>query len=551
MTSILYNDLMTLISASSLVPEEQYRITNYVTYITLEGYSSNDKSFDIIVTAKSTTELYEYATLAKSPYVDYFTEEELSLYNIKYNVHNIIPGYYSDWVYGAGRGVIYYMSDNNGNEAPFDFKNIKYNDKFLFHDLSNNTDASRTIATYNKVGERIEGELFKIPLVQFYSNCDNCEVGKNAVLTVINTCQNIRIGDDNVSNTFINVNNSTFGDVLHSSYFTYVNNSEFGNNNSNITANYADEVIMGYNNDTINIADNCNSLNIDNNNSNITIGIICKELYINQCKDVSIGYASGQFNISNCYDVVIGDECKLFNFVNSNHIISDNGCKSIKLNGNDYVNILNGIKNIEVVEGIDNIILNYNYMTTTEPKIVMYDEYDNLIVLYENGVSYLLMPDGTLLPNPNSFITDSPFDDVVYGRKNGEWVQINTYEKFDEINSTTNIAPVPDIKLYYLNDLSSGNLTVTIDSSNLLELVEEGKFYTFELMIDTPVSNTPDTDKQILFGSNIEVINEDVLYLRQNKRNLFVFRTFSTGNLSTLKWIVNMQGYWTKTSILI
>ena len=64
---------------------------------------------------------------------------------------NQIPGYYNDWVDSSGKGVIYYMVDDKGNEAPFDFKNIKYNGKFLFNNTSNGTDTSQNRSEYNSV----------------------------------------------------------------------------------------------------------------------------------------------------------------------------------------------------------------------------------------------------------------------------------------------------------------------------------------------------------------------------------------------------------------
>ena len=48
----------------------------------------------------------------------YFDAEGLLIYNIRYNVNNIIPGYNNDWVDANGKGCIYYMVDNKGNEAP-------------------------------------------------------------------------------------------------------------------------------------------------------------------------------------------------------------------------------------------------------------------------------------------------------------------------------------------------------------------------------------------------------------------------------------------------
>ena len=59
MISILYNELKTLIIDNQLVPEEQYRITNYITTVSKANYTSAGYKFDIVVTALTTNTLYE------------------------------------------------------------------------------------------------------------------------------------------------------------------------------------------------------------------------------------------------------------------------------------------------------------------------------------------------------------------------------------------------------------------------------------------------------------------------------------------------------------
>lgn len=113
-----YSELISLISSSSLIPENKYRITDYVT-----DYSSpvsNRKSalhqFDIIVTASSNNTLYEDATVALHEGDDYFDELQLQKIKIKYSVTSS----------KFKKGEITYMVDGNLNEANFDFKNIMF-----------------------------------------------------------------------------------------------------------------------------------------------------------------------------------------------------------------------------------------------------------------------------------------------------------------------------------------------------------------------------------------------------------------------------------------
>ena len=82
------------------------------------------------------------------------------------------------------------------------------------------------------------------------------------------------------------------------------------------------------------------------------------------------------------------------------------------------------------------------------------------------------------------------------------------YEKYKTITTTNSILLNPDIRLYYLNNTSGGNITVNLIPSNLTQLSGKDKFYSFELMIDE--GNTAHT---ITFGTNIEVLNADIIPL--------------------------------------
>lgn len=75
---------------------------------------------------------------------------------------------YSPAPISDGKGVIYYLKDNNGNEAPFDFKNILTNSYYTFY--HDNNDASRTIHKNNK----IEVSTSKLPKIYFDTSvCSN------------------------------------------------------------------------------------------------------------------------------------------------------------------------------------------------------------------------------------------------------------------------------------------------------------------------------------------------------------------------------------------
>ena len=129
-TNITYEELKELVVSYGLVPGSKYRITDFVSIYT-EGEIYLNKSaghqFDIIVTAKTNSELYSQASAALHEGDDYFSNCDLSKWELKYNINSKNE---------IGKGEIYYMKDEFDNEANYDFKNCLFkikntNSKFL------------------------------------------------------------------------------------------------------------------------------------------------------------------------------------------------------------------------------------------------------------------------------------------------------------------------------------------------------------------------------------------------------------------------------------
>lgn len=147
MASVTYDTLYKIAEMGCLVPGMLYRLTDYEAHVnTADPYASNvsvatidsDHKFDIILTATSNRTLNEnalamYKPSDRRPSGDAFPES----WEIKYTVYNDER---TSWGKGdetdKGKGVIYYMKDFYGNEAPFDFKSIKVDGHFLFEDGS-------------------------------------------------------------------------------------------------------------------------------------------------------------------------------------------------------------------------------------------------------------------------------------------------------------------------------------------------------------------------------------------------------------------------------
>ena len=125
-TLVTYSDLVTLKEGGDLIPGMQYRITDYACTTTQENTQSANHQFDIIVTADSPSALNENARATKNGNdTTYFINSDLESWKLKYTVENDQSKF--GWADPTnGKGVIYWMLDEFGNECPYDFKNIMF-----------------------------------------------------------------------------------------------------------------------------------------------------------------------------------------------------------------------------------------------------------------------------------------------------------------------------------------------------------------------------------------------------------------------------------------
>lgn len=154
-----YAELVNL--KGSYVPGTFYRITNYQASSKTSLTSVNTSAaFDIIVLAISTDQLSETAYAVKRSNTTYYNNCNLSAWELKYSLANDENRF--AWATSSGRGVIYYMKDEYGNEAPYDFKGIlflrykakisssaNYNDSGFFTSYTSyNTGSSQALVSY-------------------------------------------------------------------------------------------------------------------------------------------------------------------------------------------------------------------------------------------------------------------------------------------------------------------------------------------------------------------------------------------------------------------
>ena len=126
-----YSELATLKSNNQLVAGQLYRITDYVTKTNglCNGISNDVRSmehpFDIVLRAISSNKFSENARALLHSGDTYFANSNLNSWQLWYCFDNDdIRFEWADTL--TGKGVIYRMIDEFGNDLPYDFKNIQF-----------------------------------------------------------------------------------------------------------------------------------------------------------------------------------------------------------------------------------------------------------------------------------------------------------------------------------------------------------------------------------------------------------------------------------------
>ena len=124
---IPYQFLLDLRGKGKLKPGQFYRITDYVTTTSQANTRSAGKLFDVIVLALTNDTFAERAWACHRDGSTDFQNSHLEAWQIWYCLDNDTSRF--DWAFptsGGGKGVIYRMIDEFGNDRPYDFKNIQF-----------------------------------------------------------------------------------------------------------------------------------------------------------------------------------------------------------------------------------------------------------------------------------------------------------------------------------------------------------------------------------------------------------------------------------------
>lgn len=134
MLPIEYKDINTYVTNGALVEGVWYRITDYECTVKsgLGLTAGNSSKFDIIVPAMSKTELAEegFAIVSENWSTSNVSKKNLMAWKVWYSWKNDTGKF--NWAVDGGKGVIYRMIDEWGNDCPYDFKNILFNNRYTF-----------------------------------------------------------------------------------------------------------------------------------------------------------------------------------------------------------------------------------------------------------------------------------------------------------------------------------------------------------------------------------------------------------------------------------
>lgn len=229
MTPVTYSELLNKRNNGELIPGMQYLIYDYVTTVGDASLSSAMHPFGIIITADSLSELNENARICNVEGNEYYTN--LDAYEIKYCIDNDSSRF--GWVDPNGTGVIYYMKDDNRNEAYYDFTNILFDNKYTFD--YNGTDARLNASANihdNVIGPHYGGYASAGSQQTYYTLSPNNIVFEglmNYSNTFGNDCYDMKFSNQTMFNTFDGaVWDCSFGaTTVYNHFGSYITGSVF------------------------------------------------------------------------------------------------------------------------------------------------------------------------------------------------------------------------------------------------------------------------------------------------------------------------------------
>lgn len=146
---VTYDELLNLKNNGKLDTDVVYQLTDYVdsdfkTYSVGNILTSGTNYFDLLLTALDDSNLATKAGATMHDGIDYYTEDELSQYELIYYINgdSIPSAYRASSIFSFtsdNKGYILSLKDQFNNKVNFNFKNVLINDYHLF-DFGNRYD---------------------------------------------------------------------------------------------------------------------------------------------------------------------------------------------------------------------------------------------------------------------------------------------------------------------------------------------------------------------------------------------------------------------------
>ena len=346
LTEITWSSLKSLVSAGTLIPGMKYRITDYNCTTTQDYTRSAGHQFDIIVEALDENTLSENASAinhsVSNGETDYFADCDLNAWKIWYCLDNDKTRF--AWADDTktnnkenGRGVIYRMIDEFGNDCPYDFKNIQFqrvdaNTITVIHGEYYDDYSANVESFFNSTKNTVP---FKYQYLRWLTSSQAVEEGFSEFLgmtdeQIISSGLYYCILDDEgdpgllASVTSITDNNSKWLYTFNTTTFT---DSSLNGYENNIFSNKVGVHLSGsvmFLSHTCFIGNNCHSNTFGNNCHSSTFGNNChSNTFGNDCDYNTFG--------NNCYYNTFGNNCY--------HSTFGNYCYSNTFGNNCYYNI--------------------------------------------------------------------------------------------------------------------------------------------------------------------------------------------------------------------
>lgn len=293
-----------------------------------------------------------------------------------------------DWAETDGKGVIYYLKDEFGNEAPYDFKNAMFRryqvasvsnavinglrNLYLYQDgnyaITRNNN-SKYWYTFASIDDISDGSLFgectyNVIMPYIYlspkgknirgindivlQNANQNNIGHNCYdITILRNAEDNVFGGSSRNICGVSFARSIFRESVYGTTLYMTSRSIFGAGSSNL---------MGQSVDVCECGSGCSNINFGTFNSSLKIGNSCNTLTFGQwCYNSDIGGGSNNITFGNyCSYLTIGKVCTYITFTNYYRYIciEDNVTRlTFTTTGG---NTTNYVQNVKVCRGVTN-----------------------------------------------------------------------------------------------------------------------------------------------------------------------------------------------------